>query len=140
MKNSRNIDDLHPRVAAMCHLFVKKCTESGIDVLITSTYRDSESQQALYEQGRTKPGKVVTNARPGQSFHNYLLAFDFVPVVNGKINWNDANLFRRCGVIGEQCGLEWAGRWPKFKEMAHLQFTGGLTLRQLQNGATIAPK
>ena len=84
MKNSRNIDDLHPIVAKMCRDFVAKCDEEGIDVLITSTYRDLESQAAIYAQGRTTPGKKVTNAKPGQSWHNWRVAFDFVPVVNGK--------------------------------------------------------
>lgn len=137
MKNSRNIDDLHPIVAKMCHDFVAKCDAEGIDVLITSTYRDLESQAAIYAQGRTTPGKKVTNAKPGQSWHNWRVAFDFVPVVNGKAQWNDLKTFERCGVIAESVGLEWAGRWKSFKEMAHCQFTGGLKLADFQKGKTL---
>lgn len=137
MINSRSLSDLNPKVAAMCSEFLNRCKAAGIDVIITSTYRDAESQNALYAQGRTLPGKKVTNAKAGQSFHNWRVAFDFVPLVNGKPNWNDTVLFTRCGEIGESVGLEWAGRWVRFKELAHFQYTNGLKLIDFQNGKTI---
>jgi peptidoglycan L-alanyl-D-glutamate endopeptidase CwlK len=108
MINSRKIEDLLPKVAEMCKAFIAKCKEAGIDILITSTYRDNESQTALYNQGRTTPGHKVTNAKAGSSYHNYKCAFDFAPIKNGKIDWNDAALFAKCGKIGVACGLEWA--------------------------------
>lgn len=134
MINSRNITDLHPHVAKLCTDFVAACKKQHIDVIITSTYRDNESQNALYAQGRTKPGAKVTNAKGSDSFHNYKVAFDFCPIVNGKADWNNAATFTRCGEIAEGLGLEWAGRWVKFKEMAHCQFTGGLRLVDLKAG------
>ena len=137
MINSRKIEDLHPKVAEMCRAFIQKCDEAGIDILITSTYRDIESQNELYAQGRTKPGKIVTKAKGGQSFHNWRVAFDFVPLLNGKPAWNDTALFTRCGEIGESVGLEWAGRWVKFRELAHFQYTNGLKLIDFQNGKTL---
>ncbi len=57
--NSRSLDDLHPTVKQMCVDFLDKCRHEGIDVLITSTYRDAESQNVLYAQGRTLPGSKV---------------------------------------------------------------------------------
>jgi peptidoglycan L-alanyl-D-glutamate endopeptidase CwlK len=62
-----------------------------------------------------------------------------VPIRNGKPVWNtsgsDGDLWRKIGEIGESVGLEWAGRWTgKLREMAHFQYTGGLTLAQLQSG------
>lgn len=137
MINSRDIKDLHSKVQPKVEEFLAKCKAAGIDVLITSTYRDAESQNALYEQGRTKPGQKVTNAKAGQSWHNWRCAFDFVPIVNGKAQWNDASLFQKCGEIAESCGLEWAGRWKSFKELAHCQYTGGLTLADFQAGKTL---
>lgn len=137
MKNSRDINDLLPVVATRAHAFVASCKKAGIDVLVTSTLRDAEAQNALYAQGRTTPGKIVTNAKAGQSWHNHACAFDFVPIVNGKAQWNDAALFTRCGIIAESCGLEWAGRWKKFREMAHVQYTGGLSLADLQAGKKV---
>lgn len=139
MKTSRDLADLLPVVAAKASAFVTACRAAGIDVLITSTLRDNAAQDALYAQGRTKPGKVVTNARAGQSWHNYGCAFDFVPIINGKAAWADLALFERCGVIAESCGLEWAGRWTgRMREMAHCQFTRGKTLAQLQAGEVIS--
>ena len=137
MINSRNLSDLHPRVKTLCEQFIYSCAKQNIDVLITSTYRDAESQNALYAQGRTLPGKKVTNAKGGQSFHNWRVAFDFVPIVNGKAMWADTALFTKCGEIAESVGLEWAGRWKTFKELAHCQFTDGLTLADFQAGKTI---
>lgn len=144
MINSRAISDLHPYVATLATLFVASCKSAGIDVILTSTHRDSESQNALYAIGRTvkgenvtakKPmGDVVTNAKGGESIHNFRLAFDFCPIVNGKAQWNNTALFERCGKIAESVGLEWAGRWKSFREMAHCQATGGLTLSDLRAG------
>lgn len=132
MINSRKIEDLTPEADKLCRLFIAKCRDAGIDVLITSTYRDLESQAALYAQGRTKHGQIVTNAKPGQSYHNYRVAFDFVPMQNGKCQWSNMTLFNQCGAIATSIGLDWAGNWKSFKEKAHCQFTGGKTLAQLQ--------
>ena len=138
MINSRSLSDLKPKVAAMCSEFINQCKAKGIDVIITSTYRDLESQAALYAQGRTTAGKIVTNAKAGQSFHNYKVAFDFCPIVNGKAQWNDAILFSECGRIAEGIGLEWAGHWKgKFKETAHCQYTNGISLLEFQQGKSI---
>lgn len=126
-----------PVVAAKADAFVTACRVQGIEVLITSTYRDNESENALYAQARTTPGQRVTNAKGGQSFHNHACAFDFVPVVHGKAMWDDTRTFRRCGEIAESLGLEWAGRWTSFPELAHCQYTGGLTLAELQAGKVI---
>ena len=138
MINSRSLSDLNPKVAAMCSEFINQCKAQGIDVIVTSTYRDMESQNALYAQGRTTDGKIVTNAKGGQSFHNWKVAFDFCPIVNGKAAWSDTALFQKCGAIGEGVGLEWAGRWAgKFKEMAHFQYTNGLSLADFQAGKAL---
>ena len=136
MINSRSLSDLKPKVAALCSEFINRCKEEGIDVIITSTYRDAECQNKLYAQGRTEPGKKVTNAKAGQSFHNWRVAFDFVPVVNGKPTWDSNSTFIKCGEIGESIGLEWAGRWKVNNEMAHLQYTDGLSLADFQAGKT----
>lgn len=134
MVNSRKLSDLHPKVMQMAMEFIRRCQEAGIDVLITSTWRDHESQNALYAQGRTTKGNKVTNAKGGQSFHNWRVALDFAPLKFGKVDWNDLETFKLCGEIGEAVGFEWAGRWTKFPEWAHLQYTGGLTLADFQAG------
>lgn len=138
MINSRSLDDLHPRVKALAERFKAECLAVGYEVLIYSTYRDIEAQNAIYAQGRTTKGVIVTNAKGGQSFHNYRVAFDFVPMVHGKPLWNDSLAYAKCGKVGEALGLEWAGRWTgKLKETAHMQFSGGLSLADFQAGKTL---
>jgi peptidoglycan L-alanyl-D-glutamate endopeptidase CwlK len=132
MINSRNIDDLTPDTAEKCRKFIAACAGQGIDVIITSTYRDIESQNSLYAQGRVTAGNIVTKVKGGDSFHNWRVAFDFVPVVNGKAIWNNDKLWAQCGNIGRQCGLEWGGNWPNFKDMPHMQNTGGLSIAQFK--------
>lgn len=134
MINSRKIGDLSTAVQGKCNRFAVECLKSGIDILITSTYRDKESQDALYAQGRTEPGNIVTNAKGGQSFHNWRVAFDVVPLINGKPVWNDDTLWLSIGHIGKVCGLEWAGDWKKFTEKPHFQYTQGLTIKDFQKG------
>lgn len=138
MINSRDPQDLLPEAAAKHDEFVSACAAVGIDVLTTSTYRDHESQASLYAIGRTvlgadptpeRPmGRTVTNAKPGDSYHNWKVAWDFVPIVNGKAMWKDEAAFRKCGEIAESLGIEWAGRWKSFPELAHCQYTGGLRI------------
>ena len=117
---------------------IADCEAEGIELLVTSTYRDNFSQAALYAQGRTAPGRIVTNARAGQSFHNYRCAVDVVPLLHGKPVWDSKNsIWQDVGRIGKAAGLEWAGDWQRFKEYPHFQYTGGVTLAQLQRGAKI---
>lgn len=141
MINSRKLEDLHPTVEEMARQLLTAAADEGIDLLVTSTYRDHESQNELYAQGRTKPGRVVTNARGGRSWHNWRLAFDVVPMRNGKPVWGtsgeDLILWKRIGELGKSVGLEWAGDWKRFKEFPHFQFTNGITLDDLEAGATI---
>jgi peptidoglycan L-alanyl-D-glutamate endopeptidase CwlK len=142
MINSRDLNDLHPYVKQLAEDFIAKCQEEGIEILVTSTYRDLAAQNAIYEQGRSveskaRGEKIVTNAKGGESWHNYHLAFDMVPIINGKACWADTVLWKKIGAIGESVGLEWAGRWAKFKEMPHFQFVGVLTLADAKAGKTL---
>lgn len=59
-----------------------------ISYRITYRYRDPAAQAALYAQGRTGLGRIITNARPGQSPHNWDLAHDFVLFSRGKLVTN----------------------------------------------------
>jgi len=146
MISSRSIDELHPIVAKLCRDMIEQCKLKNIDIIITSTYRDNESQNELYKIGRTikgqdatpkRPmGRKVTNAKGGQSFHNHRVAFDVVPTTHGKPIWSDDNLWKQIGQIGKSVGLEWAGEWVSFKEFPHFQYTGGLKLADFQAGKT----
>lgn len=151
MISSRKVDALIlPAQKRALDLIHEVKWQLGIDLLVTCTHRDDEAQAALYALGRTKPGKIVTNAKPGESLHQYRVAFDVVPLRNGKPVWgttgngidndptdddrDDLELWQKIGAIGESLGLEWAGRWKRFKEFPHFQFTGGLTLADFKAG------
>lgn len=138
MIDSRDLSELHPIVQAKARLMIERCKVAGINLLITSTYRDNTCQNMLYARGRTSQGTIVTNAKGGESYHNYRLAFDVVPLINGKPLWStsktDLPIWQRVGVIGKTCGLEWAGDWKRFREYPHFQATGGLSLADLQAG------
>jgi peptidoglycan L-alanyl-D-glutamate endopeptidase CwlK len=128
MINSRKLEYLQADVRALAEKLIALCHDDGIDLIITSTYRDYEAQDALYAIGRTKPGKKVTNAKGGESYHNFKVAFDVVPIVGGKCVWDDNELWKKLGALGKSLGLEWAGDWKSFKELCHFQLTNGRTL------------
>lgn len=129
----QKIDQLKPKVKQLAEQLIASCKEEGITIKITNAYRSSAEQNALYAQGRTKKGKIVTNAKGGQSFHNYGVAFDFVPIIKGKAAWKDEELFRKVGKIGESLGLEWGGSWKGFLDLPHFQCTLGYTIAQFKN-------
>ena len=130
----KDISLLLPKVQDMTRDFITQCKSQGIDVIITSTYRDKQEQDKLYAQGRTTSGNVVTNAQFGDSMHNYKVAIDFAPInKDGVIAWNDKALFTRIGQIGESCGFEWGGRWTSFLDLPHLQYTAGYSLSDFKN-------
>lgn len=129
--NDRNIEHLHPDLKPLCLMWLAKCKEQQINAEIIFTWRSVAEQDALYAQGRTAPGKIVTNARGGQSAHNITLfdgtpasrAFDFV-IVNddGTANWNpDSPQWRAAVAIGKQLGLVWGGDWHSIKDYDHFE-------------------
>ena len=132
MINSRNLADLKPEVQQLAQQFVALAAANNRPILITSTYRDAEWQAALYAQGRTHPGPIVTDAKPGESFHQYRVAFDWCLLVDGKPVWNDPQGYAECGALAKTLGLDWAGDWVSFKELDHCQFTNGMTLADLR--------
>lgn len=110
------------------------------------TLRTFAEQDALYAQGRTKPGAKVTNAKGGQSYHNYGLAVDIVLLVdkdgNGSFetaSWDTKSDFdgdkkadwQEVVAIFKRHGWEWGGDW-KFMDAPHFQKTFGKSIVDLQ--------
>lgn len=127
---SRKIEDLHPMLRPLCEEFLRLAEKAEIDVLITCTYRSDAEQAQLYSQGRNGvPGKIVTNAKPGESEHNFRIngkpaakAFDFVPMLHGKCVWDEKSpLWQRLGNMAIGLGLNWYGaKGSPFKEYPHV--------------------
>lgn len=129
---SRRLEDLRPDVMLLAERFLELCADAHIEVLITCTYRSAVEQDALYAQGRTAPGSIVTCAQGGQSNHNHVndaghpasQAFDVVVLDHGKCVWSISDpRWLRIGEIGESIGLIWAGRWTKFREYPHFEIS-----------------
>jgi peptidoglycan L-alanyl-D-glutamate endopeptidase CwlK len=92
-----------------------------MDILITCTLRTQAEQTALYAQGRTVPGHIVTNAQAGKSAHNWGLALDFVPMINGKPEWTGKDpAWAHAISMAESRGMESLAK-SAFPELAHLQ-------------------
>ena len=125
MLNSRDIDKLRADVAANCRVFLDLCKAEGLPVLVTQTVRDLEYQASLYAQGRTKPGKIVTNQKT-PSFHSDKagLAFDICKNVKGH-EYDDLAFFNRCGEIGKKIGFSWGGDWTSIPDKPHFQWDAG---------------
>ena len=126
-KSSRDITDLHPELAKrwleMAEAFKQK-HPSLPQPFLTQTYRSAEDQNADYAKGRTVPGKIVTNAKAGQSLHNFYpaLAFDVAfKDANGHVSWQQ-DLFNKLGAIGQSVGLGWGGAWHgTFHDYPHFE-------------------
>lgn len=130
--SERNLARVNPQLANRIRLMAAELKEQGITIRVTSGLRTFAEQDALYAQGRTKPGPIVTNARGGQSLHNYGLAVDVVPIVNGQPNWNvPESVWQKIGAAGKRQGMEWGGDWTSFKDRPHFQMTAGKSISTL---------
>lgn len=142
--------NLHPRVRAEVVKLIDE-VEAGfpitICVRIVQGLRTIEEQDALYAQGRTKPGKIVTNARGGSSYHNYGLAIDFAILYdldgNGTyetLSWDLLKDYDKDGQadwqevvkVFKKAGWGWGGDWKSSKDNPHFEKSFGLTWRTLK--------
>ncbi|MGI8348922.1 M15 family metallopeptidase [Niallia circulans] len=141
--------ELNPVVNEKKDILVKKAGDIGIRVVITEDFRSVEEQNRLYEQGRTREGSIVTNAKGGQSYHNYGLAIDFALMdINGVVIWdmkydgngNGKSDWSEVVEIAKSLGFQWGGDWANFKDYPHFQMDFGLTIEELQKGKRPGPE
>ena len=133
---SRNISDLHPRLQQKVEELKKACEKKGLKIGISECLRTAAEQDALYAQGRTAPGSIVTNAKGStySSMHQWGVAFDFYRN-DGKGAYNDSDgFFTKVGKIGQSLGLEWGGSWTSPVDKPHFQLPDwGSTPAKLKN-------
>jgi peptidoglycan L-alanyl-D-glutamate endopeptidase CwlK len=128
--SQKHFDTLNPDAKPVFEEFLRICHDKMFNVQITSGSRTAEEQDELYAIGRTRTGKIITNAKGGQSAHNYGIAIDVV-VLNrdGECDWRPETygmlwkLAKEAGL--EEKGLGWAGEWKAFKESVHFDLSGG---------------
>lgn len=140
----KRIDRLHPKLRVNTQtMYDEICAALSGRAMCRFAYtlRTDKEQDDLFAIGRTKPGKRVTNARGGQSYHNYGLAFDIVLIIDGKTaSWDTLRDFDGDRVsdwmevvaIAKKYGWEWGGDFKSFKDQPHFQKTFGKTTAQLR--------
>ena len=133
---TERIARLHPKVRAEVTTIVNEINRrlSGrAKVRITQGLRTIQEQDELYAIGRTKPGKKVTNAKGGQSVHNYGFAVDICLIIDGKEaswdtkkDWDGDKVadWDECVQVFASHGWNWGGSWATFKDMPHFEKIG----------------
>lgn len=133
---------LHPKLRAEVTDLINQANAAlskHSHVRIVQGLRTIAEQDALYAQGRSKPGKKVTNAKGGQSLHNYGVAIDFCLIIDDKEvswdlkkDWDGDKIADWMEVVSvfRKAGWEWGGTW-KFTDNPHFQKTFGFTWQQL---------
>ena len=119
-RSEKIIATLLPEVQPYARALVTKAAANGVTIKVISGLRTYDEQNDLYAQGRTKPGKVVTNARGGYSNHNFGIAFD-IGVFQGSKYLDESPKYKAVGVLGMDLGLEWGGNWKTIQDEPHFQ-------------------
>lgn len=119
----RDITLCHPRLQILAGRLTEEGARKGLKIAIGESFRTKAEQDALYAQGRTRPGTIVTNA-PGNSYssyHQWGTAFDIYRNDGKGAYYDGDGFFSRAGTIGKSLGLEWGGDWKSFPDRPHFQ-------------------
>lgn len=126
----RDITALHPILQKKAALLKEECQKQGISILFSECLRTKAEQDALYAQGRTTPGSIITNAKGStySSQHQWGIAIDFYLDMDVDKDGdkkddafnNSTGLFDRVGAIAKSVGLGWGGDWTSIKDRPHL--------------------
>lgn len=119
-RSERCISTLLREVQPLARALVQKASQHGVVIRVISGTRSFEEQDALYSEGRSAPGPIVTNARGGESNHNYGIAFD-VGIFEGSHYLQDSRNYKLVGALGMDLGLSWGGAWKRFVDECHFE-------------------
>lgn len=113
------LEGLTPEFRIKVDVFLALAADAGFSLRVVSGYRTPEQQQAVYERGRTRPGRAVTRLRglpECESKHCSGRAIDVVDRIRGyAIDWETL------GAIGESAGMFWGGRSRSFEDKPHFE-------------------
>jgi hypothetical protein len=121
---------VYPALRTAIHTMAEMLEQAGIEIRVTQGFRTWAEQDALYAQGRTAPGEIVTNCKGGNSYHNFGLAVDCVPSQFGldqpyNPDWNASHPdWKRMEAVGASLGLDVGANWRSFPDAPHFQLTG----------------
>lgn len=132
---------LHPKIRYKVTAAILNLEKRNVKIRIVQGLRTFAEQDALYAQGRTTPGKKVTNAKGGQSYHNYGLGFDFALLhKDGTVSWDmteDLDNDKKADWMEvveelEKAGFSWGGHW-KTPDNPHFEMNFGFNFRLLED-------
>ena len=148
---SRRVEDLDPKMQSLAAEFLRLAWAAGLPVVITQTRRSAEEQGALYAQGRTTPGRIVTLAQADGSPHCAGLAVDVAfrcpsdaasasapPHPSAPaVTWDEPRpgAWDELGAIGISLGLVWGGQWRHFQDRPHFQLEDWRIVAKQQPGS-----
>ncbi|WP_287907517.1 LysM peptidoglycan-binding domain-containing protein [Acinetobacter sp.] len=144
-RNEKAIAKLHPQAKNKIRKFINDVYEQHqIFLVIVQDYRTYAQQDAIYAEGRTKPGKIRTKAKGGQSNHNFALAVDVLPVwedgnlhITGKgVDEKNVSILKKIANIGKANGLAWGGDWKSIYDPMHFELNTGLSMSQLRQAVS----
>lgn len=138
----KRIATAHPALRGELKAIYQEIRERGVGVRFTDVLRSFAEQDAIFAQGRSRPGAIVTRARGGQSYHNYGLAVDVVLLLpnrqvsydlhydmdgDGIYDWDEIVF------VFKHHGWAWGGDWPSFKDKPHFEKSFGLSTAELRH-------
>lgn len=138
-RTEKNLASLDPKAQPAFRRFIaeakREAAKRGCQYIAIAGNRTYAEQDALYAKGRTAPGPKVTNAKGGESNHNFGIAMDFGVFRAGHYldggNPDDsklaAEIHKAAAVHAKANGIEWGGDWKSFKDFPHFEIHTGLS-------------
>ena len=122
------LEGVHPKLVEKVERMLKGMEAWGHPMLIVEGVRTAKRQAELYAQGRTKPGKIVTQLDGVTKKSNHQVkedgfgyAVDLCFVVDGQPSWDDAHPWKVMGAMAQHLGLIWGGAWVRFVDRPHVE-------------------
>jgi peptidoglycan L-alanyl-D-glutamate endopeptidase CwlK len=141
-----NLNTLHPKFqpsAIQAWTAAQAAMPANVQIIVVQGLRTFAESDALFAQGRTAPGDIVTKAAAGQSYHNYGLAFDFAMITDGEDDNSVGPNWMKVVSIMEAAGMFWGGNFPEgFHDNPHFENRYNFNWRQLlvlYNAGTFIP-
>ncbi|HEX8735124.1 MAG TPA: M15 family metallopeptidase [Pyrinomonadaceae bacterium] len=135
-RTERCIRTLHPKAQELARRSLKVIREAGINARIISGTRTYAEQNVLFKQGRFgNPGKIVTNARGGQSNHNFGIGWDVGIFTAAGAYLEESPLYKKAGQTALAAGLdklEWGGNWTSIVDQPHYQHATGMLVSKVR--------
>ena len=145
-RSLNNLNTLHPKFrpsAIQAWTQAQAAMPANVQIVVVQGLRTFAESDALYAQGRTAPGPIVTKAAAGQSYHNYGLAFDFAMITDGHDDDAVGPNWLKVVSIMEANGMFWGGNFPEgFHDNPHFENRYGYnwrTLLALHNSGNFVP-